>query len=242
MKRIGRLTLAALVGVAVWYAGPGLRGTHQQAFAQVITPISGSDGSYLLSYFDVATHFLPSTGGYGGSGASGGTGDALLRIVDAGNQTAALEAYNTPNLCANIFVFNDVQEMMECCSCSLTANSLLTISVINDLTADPANPSEPLTAGVIKIVGSPTCAAAAPVTTVAQGLHAWINHTETMASNQGGFTPTPWGFITSTSVEEFAHSPLDTGELAYLNAGCAEIHSLSILSMNPGICTCGRGD
>ena len=238
MKRIGSLTLAALLGVAVWYAGPGLRGTHQQAFAQVITPISGSDGSYLLSYFDVATHFLPSTGGYGGSGASGGTGDALLRIVDAGNGTAAPEAYNTPNLCANIFVFNDVQEMMECCSCSLTANSLLTISVINDLTADPANPSEPLTAGVIKIVGSPTCGAAAPVTTVAQGLHAWINHTETMFSNQGPSFPV----TTSTSVEEFAHSAINSGELAYLLGDCAFIHELPRISTHPGICTCGSGD
>ena len=240
MKRIGSLTLAALLGVAVWYAGPGLRGTQQQAFAQAIIPISGSDGSYLLSYFDVATAYLPSNGGYGGQFHSGGTGDALLRIVDAGNAAGGLEAYNTPNLCANIFVFNDTQEMMECCSCALTANSLLTISVINDLTKDPANPTESMSAGVIKIVGSPTCAPG-PVTTVAEGLHAWINHTESMASNQGGFTP-PYGFISSTSVEEFAHSPIDTGELAYLNAGCAEIHSLSILREHPGICTCGAGD
>jgi DNA-binding beta-propeller fold protein YncE len=208
---------------------------------EIVVSQTATGDFYQLSYFDVATHFLPSTGGYGGFGASGGTGDALLRIVDAGNGTAAPEAYNTPNLCANIFVFNDVQEMMECCSCPLTANSLLTISVINDLTKDPANPSESMSAGVIKIVGSPTCGGAA-VTTLAEGLHAWINHTETMASNQAGFKPTPWGFVTKTSVEKFAHSPLDTGELAYLNAGCAEIHSLSILSEHPGICTCGAGD
>src|ERR1039458_41773 len=142
MKRIGSLTLAALLGVAVWYAGPGLRGTQQQAFAQAIVPITpsaaGSPGDfYLLSYFDVATAFLPSSGGYGGSAHSGGTGDALLRIVDAGNWIGG-----TGDLCANIYVFNDQQEMQECCSCQLTANSLTTLSVINELTSNPANPSE----------------------------------------------------------------------------------------------------
>jgi len=155
----------------------------------------------------------------------------------------------TGDLCANIYVFNDQQEMQECCSCPLTANSLRTISVISDLTSKPANPTESLSAGVIKIVGSApgvcssspgsvTAATFAPAT-VAEGLHAWINHTETMASNQAGFKPTPWGFITSTSVEEFAHSALDSGELAYLRSGCAEINSLTLLSEHPGICNCG---
>ncbi len=36
MKRIGSLTLVALLGVAAWYAGPGFRATQQQAFAQEI--------------------------------------------------------------------------------------------------------------------------------------------------------------------------------------------------------------
>src|ERR1039458_832754 len=252
LKRFGRLLTAAFSVVAIWSLGSLWIGTQPQAFAvpaggDPIIPISGSGGSYLLSYFDVATAFEPSNGGYGGPGHSGGTGDALLRIVDAGNWIDGL--VGTGDLCANIYVFNDQQEMQECCSCPLTANSLTTFSVIADLTKDPANPSESLSAGVIKILGSsPTTCTNTPgsvtagtltAANLAGGLHAWINHTETMASNQAGFKPTPFGFITSTSVEEFAPSDLDSGELAYLRSGCAEINSLTLLSEHPGICNCG---
>jgi hypothetical protein len=235
MKRIGSLTVAALFGVAVWYAGPGLRVT-QQAYAQ-----DSVSTVYQLSYYDVSTAFDPSAGGYGGPGSSGGTGDALLRVVNDGATGG--------DVCANIYVFNDIQEQQECCSCPLTPNSLLTISVINDLTKDPANPRESLSAGVIKILGSPAAVCsnqpgfvtAATFTTLAGGLHAWINHTETMASNQAGFTP-PFGFITSTSVARLEPGALSAAELNRLAAGCAEINSLTLLSEHPGICTCGRGD
>ena len=283
MKRSGGIALAALLGVAVWYAGAGLQGTRQQAFAQAVgclpseesgrTPVGqqvpledpACFDAYKLSYFDVATAFVPSAGGYGGAGNSGGVGDALLRIVDAGNfgTTIPLDSKNTPELlldvdgdvCANIYVYNDVQEQQECCSCPLTANSLLTFSVINDLTSNPFNPKESLSAGVIKVVGSssfgpagvinsglgscsnsPTATTAAGPYVIAGGLHEWINHTEMMFSPLGA----P---VSSTSVEAFTNAVLDEGELASLQAGCAAINSAnSHASEAIGICTCGRGD
>jgi len=248
MKRIGSLTLAALLGVAVWYAGPALRAAQQQAFAQEINAIAQSDGAYLLSYYDTSTAFGLSEGGYGGAGHSGGSGDALLRIVNAGNyETGAGTGSQLGDVCANIYVFNDIQEMEECCQCDLSANSLMTFSVMNDLTSNPLFSKESSAAGVIKIIGvNPLSQGPSPLQsrcgvaagTVAEGLHAWINHTETMASNQGGFTP-PWGFVTSTSVEEFAHSELDTGELAQLNTECAFNYAHG---SGHGICKCGLGD
>ena len=243
MKRIGSLTLAALLGVAVWYAGPALRAAQQQAFAQEINAIAQSDGAYLLSYYDTSTAFGKSEGGYGGAGHSGGTGDALLRIVNAGNFETGAQG----DVCANIYVFNDVQEMQECCQCDLSANSLRTISVISDLTSNPLISAESTEAGVIKIIGvnplaqgnvQQDCPVAAAPGTLAEGLHAWINHTETMASNQPGFTPA-WGFVTSTSVDEFAHSELDTGELGQLYSECAYINAHG---SGHGICKCGLGD
>src|ERR1039458_8110029 len=184
MKRIGSLTLAALLGVAAWYAGPGLRGTPQQAFAQAVVPITdGGSDAYKVSYFDVSSAFVKTSSGYGGVGSSGGSGDALLRIVDAGNW----EGGNAGDVCANIYVFNDTQEEAECCSCPLTANSLMTFSVINQLTRNPfSKTTESLSAGVIKIVGSKgaPCVTGCFATTaqgpytIAGGLHKWFNHTE----------------------------------------------------------------
>ena len=209
--------------------------------------------AYKLSYFDVATAFVPSAGGYGGAGNSGGVGDALLRIVDAGNfEGLTLGPRNAtdpppPNgdVCANIYVYNDVQEQQECCSCPLTANSLLTFSVINDLTSNPFNPKESLSAGVIKIVGSsgvvgcsnsPTATTAAGPYIIAGGLHEWLNHTEMMFSPQGAAT-------TSTSLDSFTNAVLDAGELASLQAGCAAINSANLHASEAiGICSCGKGD
>jgi len=255
LKRSGSLLTAVLSAVAIWSLGSLWIGTQQQAFAaavDLIDPsVAGSPGdSYLVTYFDVSTGFTASKGGYGGSGQSGGAGDALLRIVDAGNSAFG---EGIPDVCANIYVFNDIQEMEECCACPLTANSLKTLSVINDLTSNPSHPTEPLGAGVIKIVGSTatptTCSTGVGTTTaatvgvgaLAEGLHAWINHTETMASNQAGFTPA-WGFTTSTSVEELAYAALDSGELNYLKTDCATIISYNTSGIHQGICACGKGD
>ena len=282
MKRIGRLASAALLGVAICYAGAGLRGTPQQAFAQAVGCIPfTADGTtnvplavknvsaedpacydaYKLSYFDVATAFVPSAGGYGGAGNSGGVGDALLRIVDAGNfgvsgspaarittaprSITADSVEGAGDVCANIYVYNDVQEQQECCSCPLTANSLLTFSVINDLTSNPFNPKESLSAGVIKIVGSyhvggcsnsPTATTAAGPYVIAGGLHEWINHIEMMFSPQGAAT-------TSTSLDAFTNAVLDASELASLQAGCAAINSANLHASEAiGICSCGKGD
>ena len=237
MKRVSILALSALLGIATWHAGPSWRGTPQQAFAQTVgCEGAGCFDAYKLSYFDVATAFAPSAGGYGGAGNSGGIGDALLRIVDAGN----FEVDTEPgDVCANIYVYNDVQEQQECCSCPLTANALLTVSVINDLISNPFNPKESLSAGVIKIVGSsgtcsnlPTATTAAGPYTIAGGLHEWINHTEMVFSPKGAAT-------SSTSLDRFANAVLDSGELASLQAGCAAINAANEHASEAiGICKC----
>src|ERR1700756_1059264 len=55
-----------------------------------------------------------------------------IRVINPG-LTGSPISPNQGTLCANIYVFDDTQEMIECCSCPVTANCLLTISV-GDLT------------------------------------------------------------------------------------------------------------
>jgi len=250
-KRIGSITFSAVLGLAVWQAGPALRATPQLAFAQEIEPVEGY-GNYAVTYFDVSSSFKPSQQGYGGPGHSGGNGDALLHIVDVGN----FEADPTGgDLCANIYVFDDDQEMQECCSCKLTADSVQTFSTINDLTANPQF-SSPLGVGVIKIVttnigfgcingtatgGTLGTAGSIQPMWLAEGLTSWINHAESIASNNPGFTP-PFGFVTSTSVSHVERALLDSGELTSTNHGlvpaCANIE---LHASGRGICHCGIG-
>jgi hypothetical protein len=41
-------------------------------------------------------------------------------------------------LCANIYVFDDDQELQACCSCFVSADGVRTISTIADLISNPA--------------------------------------------------------------------------------------------------------
>ncbi|MBV9086216.1 MAG: hypothetical protein JOY79_01915, partial [Acidobacteriaceae bacterium] len=100
------------------------------AFAQ------SADGVYSVTYFD--------------NNVLNGPFDATVRIINPG-VTGSPRSSDQGTLCANLYIFDDQQEMVECCSCSITANGLLTMSV-QDLTENPLTvvPYR----GVIKLVAT----------------------------------------------------------------------------------------
>jgi len=192
------------------------------------------------TYYDVASSAQVSAGGYGGPGHSGGSGDALIRLVDVGNFTVSTN--NDPGaLCANFYVFDDDQQEQACCSCLITANGTTTTSVITNPVANPAFSNAKTSLGAVKVVGSfgtctntPPTAATLTAVNLAEGLKGWINHAEKIATN----LPPSFAFVTSTSVERFTGVPLDSGELTELTSNCAAIvHQAS----GAGICSCGVG-
>jgi hypothetical protein len=138
------------------------------------------------------------------------------------------------NLCAMIYVFDNDQQLTECCGCVETHNGLRTLSVKRDLT------SNPLTGvisnnGVIKVISAAVnnspCDATGNVSPRAN-LRAWGTHTQNFAVQGNVF-----GFpITET---EFSDSTLGATELANLQALCAFVN---ILGSGHGICSCGTGD
>ncbi len=66
----------------------------------------------------------------------GGNGDSILRLIDPnGSANPALGGSDQP-VCAMIYVFDDDQEMGECCGCPLTSAQLATFSVDKNLTSN----------------------------------------------------------------------------------------------------------
>ena len=173
------------------------------AFAAAAGIASAQTDVYKLNYF--ANNFV--------SGAP----DATVRIDNPG--------YTYGNLCAMIYVFNEDQQMAECCGCVQSHNNLMTLSV-RSLTSNALTGVTPRN-GVIKIVSAAVnnspCDPSANVKPT-MNLRAWGTHIQNPV---GGAFP-----ITET---EFTDSPLGATELANLQAQCAFI---GILGSGHGICSC----
>lgn len=151
-----------------------------------------------------------------------GAPDGTVHIVNPGTTYS--------EICADIYVFDDSQEMSECCSCGLSPDSIRTLSVNTDLTSNPLT-GKTLTHGAIKIV-SAAYAPKAPfkcsnpsniVPTPA--VNAWATHIQT-----SNFT------ITETQSQA---ATLSAGEVSALDTQCASILNVG---SGAGICTCGTGD
>ena len=157
--------------------------------------------------------------------------DQLVRIdnpgVDAGK-----------NLCADIYVFDAVEEQVECCGCPLTPDDLRTISVNSGLTDQPSSGVKPAN-GVIKIVSAaPNSGANGCDPTGGSSLlkgfvnnivptpdvRAWATHIQT----------SPAG----TTESQFADSTLTQAELNSLQETC---FGLRQLGSGKGVCSCGFG-
>ena len=142
--------------------------------------------------------------------------DATVRAVNDGDTEG--------NLYASIYVFDDSEELTECCSCLITPDGLLSESVNKNLTAAPLTGIKP-TRGVIKIISSAIesdlSSGFAPNVPTA-GIRAWATHVQKLTS---GFA------VTETA---FADSNLASSEQGLLETLC---HFDKLLSGKPCTCT-----
>ena len=76
--------------------------------------------------------------------------DGVLRLV---NDSTVSDASPAGDLCASVYVFDSREEMNECCSCKVTPNGILSLSVNTNLTSDTVTGRVP-TRGIIKVVSS----------------------------------------------------------------------------------------
>src|SRR6266576_1277899 len=97
-------------------------------------------------------------------------GDSVINISNAGTQNAGGAL---TNICANVYTFSPDEQLISCCSCTVTPNALVSLSANSDLVSNTLTPAHP-TSIVVKILASvgATCDAAAP-RGLAAGLRAW---------------------------------------------------------------------
>ena len=215
MKKLGVLLLPILA-VAVLFGG--------SAQAQNV----GDNSVYFVTYYSNAFAGI----GVGGSQATGP--DAVLRIVNDGDaSTKEVEGVPNGNLWASIYVFDDSQELQECCNCFISADGLLSEDVNNDLLSNPLT-SKLNTRGVIKVISS---ASNDPTNNVLKaGLRGWMTHIQAVNSFPLS-QPNPGPFAITEA--PLADSNLVSAEQWALQQSC----SFAItLGSGHGICSCTPED
>jgi hypothetical protein len=135
--------------------------------------------------------------------------DATLRLINDGDTGG--------DLWASIYVFDDSEELQECCSCRVTPDGLLSESVRNQLTANPITGIKP-TRGVIKVISSlneSDANTSFAANTPTAGLRGWATHIQSV-SNKNPNGPSPY----SQTETALADSNLAAGEKSLLEALC----------------------
>jgi hypothetical protein len=148
------------------------------ASGSALAQTAGDNSDYFVTYFANNVPAAP---------------DATLRIVNDGDTWSAS---NDGTLYASIYVFDDSEELTECCSCAVSPDGLLSESVRNQLTTSPLTGIKP-TRGVIKVISSSTNASGPKygspsyVNTPTPGLRGWATHIQSVA-NKYPYGPAPY--------------------------------------------------
>jgi hypothetical protein len=175
------------------------------------TAVAQDNSTYAVNYYSNAN--------------TTGAPDATLRVINDGNTGG--------NLCASFYVFDDSEEMQECCSCPVSADGLIVESLNQHLL------SNSLTRfvnqrGVIKLVStnapSGTCdprggvTPGVPPAVATSGIRGWSTHIQRGAN--GSFQVTE---------AELHNSNLATAELFELQQFCWFEWALG---GGQGVCSC----
>jgi hypothetical protein len=182
-------------------------------------PIAAQDSVYMVQYFS------------NNAGPVADAPDQVIRLQNVGVFGTPLTS-PTGDVCSNIFVFDNNQEMIACCACRLTPNELATASVGTQLTNNPLTSVVPV-AGVVKIVnGSPPPGGCNPSaftvnTFPADSIVGYATHLQVT----GAAT-----YVTETRIPEVGLPALNSGgELGFLATSCSFVR---YLGSGKGTCSC----
>ena len=176
----------------------------------IAIPAIAQGGVYQLNYFDNASQ-----------------SDQKIRIVNSGEQGSPLDAH-AGTICADIYVFDDAQEMVECCACKITANANFKLSLNSQLIQRPLT-GTPVNTGSIHIIGDkyPGCNETAPQPT--SGLLASKMQIQVVGPENARMA---WATETN-----FQFAPLSDTQRTFLGQACSFVQYLG--NRVRGKCICG---
>jgi hypothetical protein len=185
--------------------------SNSTVLTEVVTPmpIPGSaQGTYFVDYY---------------SNNRGGA-DQAIRIINIGVNGTPLTA-PVGDICANVYVFDNRQEMISCCACRITPNEYALMLVGTQLTNNTPTGVIPVS-GVIMVATTPangSCNPTAPLTGASTELaQVFVTHLQ----DTGDRT-----FVTET---QKLPSHLSADEAGFLPTVCSRYFGSSF-----GMCTCG---
>jgi hypothetical protein len=142
-------------------------------------------------------------------------GDSVINITNTG-------ANNGANICAHVYTFSPDEQLISCCSCTVKATALVSLSAQRDLIGNTLTPAVP-TSIVIKIlasVQSGRCNAATPGAQT-NGLAAWGTTLHVIGAVDGAVAPVA-ARVTETA---FTPATLSTSEFARITSFCGFIQA-----------------
>ena len=152
-------------------------------------------------------------------------GDSVINITNTGANGASLFGPGfggaAGNICVNVYAFAPDEQLISCCSCLVTPDGLVSLSVVNDLISNTLTGVRPSSV-VVKLIstlagtgGSGTSctnsAVAASAANIVRGLAAWGT---TIHASPTGFATTETAFTPST---------LSVGEIDSVTNRCRNI-------------------
>jgi hypothetical protein len=125
----------AIVLIALAMAIPTGASSLRKGIPPLSTATSGGlPGKVLWSYYETTEQLCVAGTPGCASGGHSGNGDNILTLINPNG--GAVPPFLEQPVCAMVYVFDDDQEMGECCGCPISSAALKTFSVLKDLTGN----------------------------------------------------------------------------------------------------------
>jgi hypothetical protein len=181
-------------------------GTTAGTKTNSVTVTDGGTGNTSVS---ILTVVLPRAMCEVGYASNLNIGDSFLNITNTGSQG---------NLCVAAYTFDASEEMVSCCSCLVTPNGLVSLSVQGDLISNSLSPSTPTAVVTMLVASDPMSGACDPsrITDSNQGLRVFGTTLHALPGTPAndGLTEVP-----------FQECGLSAAELNHLTSFCGFINA-----------------